>query len=306
MELVKMNKRKFRLCGYLFYIVGILALTLLLSGCQSKQVTAPAVPTDKLTVAVTIVPQATFVQQVGGDLVDVVTLVPPGASPENYSPSPQQMMQFSDAQVYFLIGVPVEDTKILPQIKSLQPGIKLVDLPALVDQKYAPATFPSGERDFHMWMSPKRVEEIVRITANELSALDPAHEAVYQSNAAAYINQLAQLDREIHMTLADPPSRTFIIYHPSLGYFADDYSLTMVALEEEGKEAKALDLEKIIDLAKAEGIKVVFYQAEIDSKQSRTLAAEIGGQAKMISPLNADYINNLRQIAGTFAQVLNQ
>lgn len=306
MGILNINNRKLKFCGGLVLLVGIFTLVLLSSGCRSQQAAAPVAPTNKLKVAVTIVPQATFVKQVGGDFVDVVTMVPPGASPENYSPTPQQMMQFSDAQVYFLIGVPLEDTKISPQIKSLQSGIKLVDLPALVDQKYAPVTFPSGERDPHMWMSPKRVEEIVRITAVELSSLDPAHEAIYQSNAAAYIDQLEKLDREINTTLVAVQNRTFIVYHPALGYFASDYGLTMVALEEEGKEATVLDFEKIIDLAKAKGIKVVFYQAEIDSKQSRTLASEIGGQAKMITPLDADYINNMHQIVETFAQVLNQ
>ena len=232
-------------------------------------------------------------------------MVPPGGNPENYSPTPQQMMQFSDADIYFAIGVPAEEAN-LPQLISLSPTIKVVDLPSLVDRKYPPVTFPSGERDPHMWLSPQRVQEIVRLTAEQLTLLDPLHGDIYAVNSAAYMERLAQLDNDIRSTLADLPNRTIIVYHPAFGYFAADYDLTMIALEEEGKEAAAVDLQRVIDLARAQNIKVVFYQAEIDSKQSRTLAAEIGGQAEMIAPLDPDYIANLHKTALTFQRVLQQ
>ncbi|MEQ8199853.1 MAG: zinc ABC transporter substrate-binding protein [Syntrophomonadaceae bacterium] len=289
----------------LIWLLAILMLGCMVAGCQKQPVSAPTGAKDRLKVAVTIVPQATFVKEVGGDLIEVVTMVPPGGNPENYSPIPQQMMQFSDADVYFSIGVPSEEAN-LPRLLGLAPGIIVVDLPALVDQKYPPVTFPSGERDPHMWLSPQRVEEIVRITAEQLTQMDPLHGDIYAANSAAYIERLAQLDDEIRAALAGLSSRTFIVYHPAFGYFAADYGLTMIALEEEGKEAAAVDLQRVIDLARTQHIKVVFYQAEIDSKQSRTLAAEIGGQAEMIAPLDPDYIGNLHKTALTFKRVLEQ
>ncbi|NLN87884.1 MAG: zinc ABC transporter solute-binding protein [Syntrophomonadaceae bacterium] len=275
----------------------------LVTGCRQQPDISPTSVDNRLKVAVTIVPQATFVKEVGGDLVEVVTMVPPGGNPENYSPTPQQMMQFSDADVYFAIGVPSEGTN-LPKLLSLAPSIKVVDLPALVDQKYPPVLFPSGDRDPHMWLSPQRVEEIIRITIEQLTQLDPLHGDIYTANGTAYIQRLAQLDDEIQASLSGLSNRTIIVYHPAFGYFADDYGLTMVALEEEGKEAAAVDLQRVIDLARTQDIKVVFYQAEIDSKQSRTLAAEIGGQAEMIAPLDPDYIDNLHKMALTFQRVL--
>lgn len=286
----------------LFLLASLLILSM--PGCyREAPVSAPA-GGQVLKAAVTIVPQATFVKAVGGDLVDVVTVIPPGGNPENYSPTPQQMLQITNAQVFFAIGVPSEATTILPKIKDLNPGMKIVNLPQLVDQVYPPCLFPSGERDPHMWLSPRRVKEIVRITAEELTNLDPAHRDIYAGNAAAYSAQLDQLDQEIRNSLANMDDRTFIIYHPAFGYFAADYGLEMIALESEGKEATAVDLQKVIDLARQKQIKVVFYQAEIDSKQSRTLAEEIGGQAEMIAPLDPDYIDNLRKTAQTFARVL--
>ena len=286
-------------------LLATLMLVGLLSGCQKQPVTGPTSTDDRLKVAVTIVPQATFVKAVGGDLVEVVTMVPPGGNPENYSPTPQQMMQFSDADIYFAIGVPAEEAN-LPQLISLAPAMKMVDLPALVDRQYPPVSFPSGERDPHMWLSPQRVQEMVRLTAEQLTLLDPLHGEIYAANSGAYIERLGQLDQDIRSALAGLPNRTIIVYHPAFGYFASDYGLTMIALEEEGKEAAAVDLQRVIDLARAQNIKVVFYQAEIDSKQSRTLAAEIGGQAEMIAPLDPDYIGNLHKTALTFQRVLQQ
>ena len=286
-------------------LLAILMLVGLLSGCQQQPVTSPTSTDDRLKVAVTIVPQATFVKAVGGDLVEVVTMVPPGGNPENYSPTPQQMMQFSDADIYFAIGVPAEEAN-LPQLISLAPAMKMVDLPALVDRQFPPVTFPSGARDPHMWLSPQRVQEMVRLTAEQLTLLDPLHGEIYAANSGAYIERLGQLDQDIRSALAGLPNRTIIVYHPAFGYFAADYGLTMIALEEEGKEAAAVDLQRVIDLARAQNIKVVFYQAEIDSKQSRTLAAEIGGQAEMIAPLDPDYIGNLHKTALTFQRVLQQ
>lgn len=285
-------------------LLVLVALVLLGSGCGNKPVTAPARDGDKLKVAVSIVPQATFVKEVGGDLVEVVTMIPPGGNPENYSPTPQQMMKFSDADIYFTVGVATEQANLLPYLAGARSNVIIIDLPSLVDQKYPPVTFPTGERDPHMWLSPKRVQEIVRITAEELTRLDPVHADTYAANASNYNQRLDRLDLDIKASLDGVSNRTFIVYHPAFGYFADDYGLTMIALEEEGKEATALELQRVIDLARSHSIKVVFYQAEVDNKQSRTLAQEIGGQAEMVAPLDPDYIGNLEKIALTFRAAL--
>ena len=96
----------------------------------------------------------------------------------------------------------------------------------------------------------------------------------------------------------------FIAYHPAFGYFADDYGLHMIALEEEGKEAAPQTFKEIVDLAKENDIKVIFYQAEVDSRQSEAFAEEIGGRTEQIAPLAPDYIENLEKMADTFAKVL--
>ena len=145
---------------------------------------------------------------------------------------------------------------------------------------------------------------MIETIARELAAIDPENSDIYEKNAKAYIAEIEKVDSEIETTLKDLDNRTFIVYHPSFGYFADDYGLNMLSLEVEGKETTARDLQDVIDIARAEDIKVVFYQAENEGKKSKAFAEELGGRAEMINPLAADYIENLRKIANMFKEML--
>lgn len=286
------------------YIILILVTSCILTlfSCSNYSITG-----DKTTVAVTIVPQKTFVKAVAGNMVNIVTLIPPGYSPANYQPSPRLMEDFSKASVYFTIGVPAEESNILPRAGKLNTEAKIVKLSDIAGEVYPHRYFDNSnnERDPHIWMSPKRVSIMIDAIAKELSALDNEHRDLYEKNAARYKNQLNKLDKEIRNTLEGLSNKRFIIYHPSLGYFADEYNLTMLSIEYNGKKATAQRLEYLIDRALKENIKIIFYQAEIDSRQSRAFAEEIEGKAVKIAPLAPDYIDNLRNIAQTFKSMLN-
>ena len=272
--------------------------TLYLAGCSNEATEEAAA--EKPVVAVSIVPEQTFVEAVCGDLVDIVTLVPAGSIPGNYEPTAQEMEAFGDASLYFSIGVPTEEANILPNVGD----VKVVPLEDEVAAVYEDRTFESGGRDPHIWLSPKRVIVMVEAIAREMSTLDPDNKETYEQNAADYIAQLDEVDQEIQDALEGVESKKFIVYHPAFGYIADDYGLTMYALEEDGKEATAQHLEEMVDLAKEENIKVIFYQEEIDSSQSEAFAEEIGGKTIQLSPLAADYINNLKNMAQTMAEAM--
>jgi zinc transport system substrate-binding protein len=257
----------------------------------------------KPIIAVTIVPEKTFVEAVCGDLAEIITMVPPGYSPENYEPTPLQIEKFSKASIYFSIGVPTVEANILPSAEGIS-GIKIVKLHDEVNEKYPDRLFESGARDPHIWLSPKRVKVMVEAIAREMAKLDEENNDQYVQNAQAYIQKLDQLDEEIQSTLAGVENKKFIVFHPAFGYIADDYRLTMYALEEEGKEATPQHLQEMIDLAKKENIKAIFYQEEIDSKQSEAFAEEIGGKTVQLAPLAADYIDNLKKMAKTIAEVI--
>lgn len=258
------------------------------------------VSAEKPIIAVTIVPEQTFAEAVCGDLAEVITMVPPGNSPENYEPTPEEMEKFSKASLYFSIGVPTEEANILPSAGD----VNVVSLQDAVSAVYPERTFESGERDPHIWLSPKRAVVIVQTIAQNMCELDPSNADTYQSNAQTYIDRLNELDQYIQDSLDGVQDKKFMVYHPAFGYFADDYGLTMYALEEEGKEATAQHLQDMIDLAKEENIKMIFYQEEIDSSQSAAFAEEIGGKTMQLAPLAANYIENLKSMADLMAEVM--
>ncbi len=293
-------------------ILSILVSTLLLLplfACGGAGETAET-ESAALTVAVGIVPEAAFVEAVAGDLVGVVTLVPPGSSPANYQPTASEMQALSDATIYFTLQMPAERANIMPKVSDFNPDIQVVDL-----RETTAAVYPllnstdeheiaeTGESvDPHLWLSPKRAAVMVQTIADTLSEADAANADTYQANAADYIAKLDALDTEIRQIVASAETGTFLIYHGAYGYFANDYGLTMVAIEIEGKQATAEDLQSVIDYARENGIKTIFYQEEFDSNQAETVAAEIGGVVQKVSPLSADYIQGLQDFANAFAQ----
>lgn len=253
---------------------------------------------DKPIIAVSIVPEKTFVEAVCGDLSNTIVMVPPGYSPENYEPTPQEMAKFSEASIYFTIGVPTEETSILPSVAE---GTKVVSLAEACSEVYEELMIDGG-RDPHIWLSPKRVVVMVKTIAEEMSILDPDNAETYSANAEAYISEIERADEEIAQLISGLRNRSFIVFHPAFGYFADDYGLSMYALEQDGKEATAEELAKMIDFAKKNDIKVIFYQAEIDSSQSEAFAEELGGVTIQLDPLSANYIENLKNMAQTLAE----
>lgn len=300
----------------------ICLIIIILSSCASQDIDTD----NKPTLAVSIVPQEAFVKAVAGDLVDVVTMIPSGYSPANYQPTPQQMTGLSKAQLYFSIGVATEESNILPKLESLNQSVKVISLADKVGEVY-PHLYYEGHDEYseehddelqegqekhnhegmdsHIWLSPKRVKIMIEVIRDELIKIDSNNEKVYAKNAEDYLQKLDKVDEEIKEALKDLSFRSFIIYHPSFAYFADDYGLNMVTIEEEGKQATAKRLEQVIDFAKKENIKVVFYQEEFDSHQAETIAQEIDGVTVKVAPLAADYIANLKLISEKFNEVLD-
>lgn len=265
-----------------------LLFSLLLCGCGGKT-------EKKRTVAVTIAPQAAFVKAVCGDKLEVVTMVPAGASPETYEPTASELAGFSDAEIYFTVGVPSEEISILPNVSG---GTKVVHLEQSVAEKYDDIKIGES-RDPHIWLSPKRAVVMVEVIAEKLSELDSQNADFYNANAKSYIEKLQKLDADIAQTLEGVANKKIIVYHPAFGYFCDDYGIEMYALEDEGKEATAKRLAEMVDVAKKDDIKVIFYQAENSGRQAKAFAEEIGGAAVMLEPLSEDYIANLEKMAET-------
>ena len=272
---------------YVVLVLILILISLVFIGCSSKT-TSSDDDSDKRIIAVSIAPQSRFVEKVCGNNFEVVTAIPAGASPENYELTVNDMKKLYSAEVYFSIGVMAEDTSIL---KALNSKTEIVKLAEKVSQVY-PELYINGGRDPHIWLSPKRAQVMVNAIADTLSELDSANAKVYRKNAEEYSSELKTLEEEIAEKLSKANQRKFIVYHPAFSYFANDFSLEMYALEQDGKEATAKYISEMANFAKKEKITTIFYSAENSGKQAVVFAEEIGGKAVVLEPLAYDYEEN--------------
>jgi zinc transport system substrate-binding protein len=134
--------------------------------------------------------------------------------------------------------------------------------------------------------------------------VDPANKDYYQANCTAYLAKLADLDSAISQDLVGVKNRSFIVFHPAFGYFARDYNLTQIGVEQEGKEPDADYIIRLIEEAKADNIHVIFISPEFSTKSADVIAKEIGGQVVIIDPLAEDYISNMRNIESAMKQAM--
>ncbi|MDD5419897.1 MAG: zinc ABC transporter substrate-binding protein [Methanomicrobiaceae archaeon] len=276
----------------------IMALLLAVSaGCVSEDggSTAGTIP-----VVVTIPPQAEFVERVGGDRVEVMVMVPPGASPHTHEPTPGQLSQVSRAEMYAMIGSGIGFERVwMARIGELNPGMLVVDCSegvALIEAGDGHAADP------HIWLSPKNAAIMVENIYRGLALVDPDHAGYYRQNADRYLEELRELDAEIEQALGTMENRKILVYHPSWGYLARDYDLEQIPIEHDGKEPTPQGLEHLIRQAKEDNITVVFASPEFSTRSAEVVAAEIGGEVVMVSPLARDYLENMKSVADAFSR----
>lgn len=284
------------------------------AGCSKTSVPADD---DRLDVVVSIAPQKYFVERVGGAHVNVSVMVEPGADVHTFEPKPEQMRVVSRAAAYFSIGVEFEDVW-LAKIVQANPDMRVVDTIAGIQRMPMTAhhhheqdgeeehEHEEGALDPHVWLSPELVKVQAQAIQTALAEIDPAHKAVYKANLDAFVADIDGLEAEMRAALSGLKSVKFMVFHPAWGYFARDFGLEQIPIEVGGQEPSAQELAGLIREAQEEGIRVVFAQPEFSSKAAETIAKEIGGKVLLISPLPADWLENMRQVMQTFAEVLNR
>jgi zinc transport system substrate-binding protein len=258
----------------------------------------------EIIVAVTILPQAGFVEAIGGDKVEVVVMVPPGASPHTYEVTPDQMTKLSKAKMYAKVGSPVEfELAWMDKLIAVNESMLVVDCSRGI--KFMASADPDEPgQDPHIWLSVKNAKVMVQNICDGLVQVDAANKSYYEENCAEYLDELTKLDDDLAKDLSDVKNRNFIVFHPAFGYFASDYNLKQIAVEQGGKEPDADYLIRLIEEAKEHGIRVVFVSPQYSTNSAEVIAKEIGGKVVIIDPLAKDFIDNMRAIETAMKQAM--
>lgn len=290
----------------------ILTLTMaaLLSSCGESS--APLNP-GKITVFVSVPPQAALINAIGGEHVVTEVLAGPGKDPHAFSPSSKQTMNLGRAEVWFTTRMPFE-RRMTKKVQSNAKRLLIVDTSkgqplhppsqirpkANVNDDHNHASHdhdhdhPAG--DPHLWLSPPMLKLQAQIIADTLTELAPEHAADFQANLNGLQTQLDRLHSELETSLAAHRGAVFLAYHGAFGWFADAYGLKQEVIEYGGRSPETKRLLAIIEKARADGIKVVFTQPQFDRRSADAIAKGLGGKVIEIDPLAEDLFANLRNI----------
>jgi len=286
--------------------VAILLLAATAGGCGRS---LPPPPSGGIVVGVGLLPYRWLVEQIGGDRVEVVTLVKPGDSAELYQPTDAEVTRLMQATVYFRTGMPFESG---PWLEALQanPRIRIVDLLAGIPlrpmENHAHGEAADREAhaahaadDPHVWLSPRLLKIQARTVAKTLQGLDPDHAKDYQENLKVLEARLDQADRSIREKLQPlgGKGKAMFVFHPAWGYFADEYGLRQVAIQSEGKEPTDQELTELQVQARRQKVKVIFVQPQFASGAAEAVARAIGARVETLDDLAPDAIAGLLQTA---------
>lgn len=274
---------------HLSYIA--IALLCLLS-CRHQQ------QDNRTIITVSIEPLRYVVEAVAGDKYQVKTLMPQGASPETYEPTPRQMVALGESQFVFRMGSLGFEQTQLPRMMNSLPNVSLVDaaqgIPLIESSHHHEGESESG--DPHVWLSPQNLIVMANNVANTLSQYDKSNAAYYRRRTQRFEQQMKALDQELSQSLQGLKCRTFLIYHPALGYLAHQYGLQQLAVEHDGKEPSAAYMQQLISQCKKESVRVVFISKEHNGRSAERIAHELGAHVVTINPLDYDVPRQLKKI----------
>jgi zinc transport system substrate-binding protein len=258
---------------------------------------------ERLPVAASILPLADFTRQVGGERIRLETLIPPGASPHTYEPTPAQLKFLSRARVLVLNGVGLEfwAAKVIDAVDN--PSLLVVSTADGLKILAGDPDEPGGNP--HVWLSPREAIHQVEMIRDVLVRADPAGSDTYRGNAERYIGQLRALDAEVRATVATFSQRKFIAFHAAWAYFARDYGLEQAAVIERtpGREPSPAEIAGIIRTARAIGAKAIFAEPQFPPSAARVIAEESGAAVLLLDPLGKPPDTYLGLIRSNLAQI---
>ena len=232
-----------------------------------------------LRVAVSILPQKYFVEKIGGERVDVVAMIPAGASPVTFEPKASKLRSLKGCKIYFSIGVPFEKAWINKFLK-ISRDMEIVRTYEGIERRIR------GRSDPHIWLSPPLVFQQTRNILRALIDKDPLSTSFYIKNYREFIEEIGSLDSQLLEIFKGIGKRNhFVVYHPAWTHFARAYNLEQIPIEREGKEPSLSQLRQVFKLLRWLNIDTIFYQIQFPSRTINILAKELVCKAIPLDPL---------------------
>ena len=272
------NMRKYLALSILFF---------LLAACTGEK------KTQGRNITVTIEPLRYFTEQIAGSKFQVSTMVPQGSNPETYEPTTRQMVKLADSQLYFKVGNIGFERTWMKRLTENVPDLKVID----TSRGIPLAKSNNGVPDPHTWMSCKNAIILSGNIYKALAREDPQDKVYFKRNLDRLVSRIHSTDSQIRSILKKSTGRTFLIYHPALTYFAREYHLKQLPIEEEGREPSAAQLQALISQALKENARVMLVQKEFASRNTAIVTSGTHARQEVINPLDYNWQKSILHIA---------
>ena len=260
-----------------------LIYTIITAACIASCSVAP--DSKKASIAVTLEPYRFAVEAIAGDNWEVISIVPKGSSPETFDLTPTQMIGLSKCYAYFSVGGLGFEDAWCKRIADAIPSLTIVDTSEGIERI---------DSDPHLWTSPDNMAVIATNICNAMCRIDSANRDAYTQRLQRTLQMINETDSLIDNAI---DGGCFVIFHPSLTYFARAYGLEQIVIEEHGKEPSVAHVKEVIDMARNHKACKVLIQSEFDKSHATAIAKEIGCDIVQINPLNYDWQQEMLQIA---------
>jgi len=294
-------------------LLAVLAFTVAACDTGTPQ---PVAPSGQIRVVASFYPLYEFARQVGGERVSVSSLVPTGVEPHDWEPSPREVVQIYQADLFLYNGAGLEPwaDRLVKELGGKSPVV--VKATEGMTLRRAEEGSKDSPLDPHVWLDPLLAKQQVQAISTALQRLDPDHAQTYATNADAYLRQLDQLHQEYLEGLRDCRSRTLVTTHASFGYLAARYGLTQVAISGLTPEAEPSPgrLAQLARELKARGVTAVYTEPLVSPAVADALAREIGAQVLVLNPIEGltpaeeaqgkDYLSLMRDNLATMRKGL--
>ena len=290
--------------------IVFLSLLFILTGCINENKKA-----NVRYITVSILPQKYIIEQIAGESFRVNVLVPDGNGPETYEPTGRQMLELGESHTYFTMGLMDFEKNMIPKLHDLYPDLDVVNVSNGInllkgEHHHENETADNNEPlahdgsvihsgiDPHIWLSFKTVKIQSDNVLDYLIKKFPGEKELFINNHKKFSSRLDSLDQLLTKRFSELPGQyCFMIYHPSLSYFAKDYGILQIPIELEGKEPSPAYLKELIDIAKEKNLRTIFYSEQFDKKSAKTLAGQLGISLTPFNPLAENIESNLLSIS---------
>jgi len=268
-----------------FTVFCALACAVLLASCaKAPKQSTPA--SNKLKVSVTFNALKEMAQAVGGDYVEISTIIPDGMEPHDFEPKAQDMAALSTAAVFVYNGLDLEHWADEAVAAAKNGALVVVNASAGAEplKLEGEEGAEMGGTDPHLWLSVKGGELESRNIAKAFAKADPAHADDYAKNAEAFAGELESLFTEYAAKIADAPRKEIVTGHAAFGYLCRDFGIEQNSVEDvfASGEPTPQQLAKLIEFSRAKGVKTIFVEEMVSPAVSQTLAKEVGADVATI------------------------